>query len=138
MEFGPKNKAEEVVFAMEGLRVDVLCELQSLLNSKRLTAEQVEEMSGVPGIFDDDSDLTIRQLARIAHALNAVVDLSFLDPACVSTSLYRRHGELVDVMFSDDALTAEQERELKDVRRKLDKIELAQWMTCPKVERIGG
>lgn len=80
--FGPQNKDEERVFAVEGFRVDVRHELQKLLNAKQLTFRALADLIGmseefVVKIMTIDDHLTLEWLGEIAFALDMECAISF-------------------------------------------------------------
>ena len=75
MNFGPKNKAGERIFAEESFKVDVQVRLWNLMLEKGVSKQQLAARLGISveqleeEIFDDDMNLTVKKLAWIWHAL---------------------------------------------------------------------
>jgi len=72
--FGPKNEAEQLVFAAEGLRVDVQVDIQKVMRSKGIGKKKLRRRAGltkkqVKRLFDDRRDIGVKVLARVYHAL---------------------------------------------------------------------
>ncbi len=73
-EIGPQNASEELVFAAERFRVDVQTEIHVMMRKKHVSRHQLAYRLGcstswVTQIFSDDSDITLRTLGKIYHAL---------------------------------------------------------------------
>lgn len=74
MTFGPKNEAEEIIFAAEGLRVDVQHRISTLMNERGISGKDLAHRMGrsedfADYIFEDETDLTVRELGVIIHGL---------------------------------------------------------------------
>jgi transcriptional regulator with XRE-family HTH domain len=80
MNLGPKNHAEEFIFAEEEFRVHVQYTIQKLLNDKKGTRSQLASALGVTEarvsqIFSSQCNLTLRMLGKIFHVLGEKAQL---------------------------------------------------------------
>lgn len=74
--FGPQTQEEERIFAEENFRIDVQMTIQELMEKKGVNQKQLATLLGVTEsrvsqFFTDESDMTLRELAGILHALHA-------------------------------------------------------------------
>jgi hypothetical protein len=94
--FGPQTEHEQLVFAQEGLRVDIQVHLHELMLNKQITRMELQKRLhnlgiqhiGVDQLFEDNCELTITELATVYHVLGeklAVITQTDLD--CVSKCL---------------------------------------------------
>ena len=72
--FGPKNAKEAKIFAEEQFRVDVQHAIQAAMNAADASRENLAGRLGwsverVNRIFEDECDLSVRELGQISHAL---------------------------------------------------------------------
>lgn len=95
MSLGPKNRAEELVYAEENLRVDFQHCLQTLLNYRKISRRELAHRAGMTEqqlsrLFSHNANPGLRTIARLFHAL---------DDACVISSrhLEKRAGRSHDL-----------------------------------------
>jgi len=74
LDVGPKNAAEARVFAEESFRVDVQVALHGFMVERGVSQPELAERMGVSEVdvaafFEDEANITIRDLARFYHAL---------------------------------------------------------------------
>lgn len=75
--FGPKNREEEEIFAVEGLIFDVQYEIQRLMRERGLTQKALAERLGCSRAWvsqllsDKGANMTLETIARVFFALKA-------------------------------------------------------------------
>lgn len=83
MTFGPSDRKEAEIFALEGLRADVQYEILKAIRAAGITQAELARRMGVKPawvsqLLGDDANLTLESIAKIFTALN--VDCRFAAP----------------------------------------------------------
>lgn len=81
MKFGPQNKDETAVFALEELRADVQYEMLKRMKEMGLSQASLAKKMGVSAawvsqILDDDANLTLESIAKVFTALSSKCHIS--------------------------------------------------------------
>ena len=94
--FGPKNRCEEEIFAIEELIFDVQYTIQKLMKRANISQKELAKRLGCSAprvsqiLSDEGANVTIETLARVLHALGAECDFGRCvidDPEVVQTKL---------------------------------------------------
>lgn len=94
MSIDPRNESEREIFAIEGFRVDVQYRIHKVMRRRGVTQRELARRlklseSRVSQFFSDECNITIRQLAKIFHALEdeCFVSSRFLEELQAATTL---------------------------------------------------